>query len=118
MKERIKDIVAEILYLDDPGKIADSASLYTELNMSSIDYVDLCYLIKARLDDRVSLENLWPFDRMLLDPHYHDGKQWTDAGWQQVRAVMGWEDRAKCDLQELYAHFSVDYIVRRIGQLA
>jgi acyl carrier protein len=58
MKEDIKSIVAQILYLSGPEQVADSASLFRELNMSSIDYVDLCYELKDKVDNRISLENL------------------------------------------------------------
>jgi acyl carrier protein len=118
MKEHIKSIVAQILYLSGPEQISDSASLFSELNMNSIDYVDLCYELKDKVDDGVSLENLWPFNRMLLDPQFHTGTEWTDSGWCHVCSVMGWDGRDKCSLQDLYDHFSVNYIERRIAQLA
>lgn len=118
MKDRIKDIVAQILCLSGPEQVADSASLFEELNMSSIDYVDLCYELKDKVDQRVTLENLWPFNQMLLDPQFHTRGEWTDSGWKRVCSVMGWTDRDKRSLQDLYGHFSVDYIERRIAQLS
>ncbi|MBN3799996.1 acyl carrier protein [Burkholderia sp. Ac-20392] len=116
MKEDIKNIVAQILYLSGPEQVTDTASLFRELNMSSIDYVDLCYELKDKVDNRISLENLWPFNRMLLDPQCHTGTEWTDAGWQQVCDVMSWNGHEKCSLQDLYEHFSVNYIEHRIAQ--
>ena len=53
---------------------------------------------------------------MLLDPQCHTGTEWTDAGWRQVCDVMSWNSREKCSLQDLYEHFSVNYIERRIAQ--
>ena len=119
MHEDIKVIVARILYLNGPEQVPESASLFTDLNMSSIDYVDLCCEIKEQVDDCVSLDNLWPFNRMLLDPHFHTGSEWTESGWKRVCQVMGWDEKhGKCSLQELYNHFSVNFIVHRIEQLS
>ena len=117
MKARIKDIIAQILYLDGAEQIGDSISLFRELNMNSVDYVDLCYELKDKVDSRISLDNLWPFNRMLLDPQYHTGTEWTDVGWRQVCDIMNWKERDQCSLQDLYAYFSVSYIERRIAQL-
>jgi len=118
VKQQIKDIVARILYLDNSEEISDTASLYLDLNMSSIDYVDLCYELKEKVRDTVSLENLWPFNRMFLDPALYAASGWTQAGWQEVCRLMAWSDREPVsELSQLYAYFSVEYIERRIGQL-
>ncbi|WJF91521.1 phosphopantetheine-binding protein [Paraburkholderia bonniea] len=125
MKQQIKNIVAQILYLDDSAAIADDASLFLDLNMSSIDYVDLCFELKEHLRDSITLDNLWPFNRMLLDPQLYAEAAWTAQGWQEVCRVMGWrEEEAQkeqkallTDMNALYAHFCVNYIARRIEQL-
>ena len=119
MKEKIKEIAAQILYLSGPEEIDESASLFSDLNLSSIDYVDLCYELKDKVSDKVTLDNLWPFNRMLLDAQYHTGSEWTDKGWEQVCALMRWDgSQRKCELRELYDQFSVSFIERRIAELA
>ncbi|WP_153102078.1 acyl carrier protein [Paraburkholderia hayleyella] len=120
MKQQIKTIVAQILYLDDSAAIADHASLFLDLNMSSIDYVDLCFELKEKVCPGVSLDNLWPFNRMLLEPRFYTDAAWTAEGWQEVCRVMGWqasELAPLANMDALYAHFCVDYIARRIEQL-
>jgi hypothetical protein len=116
INQDIKRVVVPIPRLSGPEQLADSASLFRELNTSPIDYVALCDALHTKVDHRINLDNRWPFDHMLRDPQWHAGTEWTDAGWKQVCDLTNWSARDKCGAQNLDEHFSVNYIGRRIAQ--
>lgn len=117
MKDLIKDVVANILYLD-VRDINDDAALFVELNLSSIDYIDLCFELKQKTGINTDPDVLWPLNKMSLDGDLYQNGQWTDLGWKQVCGIIGCStDIAPQALKQLYGYFSVDYINNRLQAL-
>ncbi len=118
MKNLIKKIIADILYLDEHEQIDDNASLFIELGLSSIDYIDLCFELKQALNKDITQDNLWPINKMILDKHYYQDNQWTKQGWSQVCHILGLTETAESlPLSQLYQYFSVNYLNNRVKDL-
>lgn len=119
MKDQIKEIVANILYLDSIDEIADDAALFTELGLSSIDYIDLCFELKQQFNKEVEQDSLWPINKWLLEKTYYDHNQWTEAGWSKVRDLLNLESNTdKLPVQKLYDFFTVNYLENRLQEIA
>jgi len=87
---KIKEIAADILFIDDPSEIADTQP-FEDIGFTSIDFIDLCYELQQQIDPRIKPEQLWPISHFSTDPAlFADGK-WTDDGWARVREVLGLE---------------------------
>ncbi len=118
MKQTIKEVIADILYLNSTEEIADNAAIFTELGLSSIDYIDLCFELDQKYDIEITQDDMWPINRMLLQENYFDNDEWTDAGWRKVCQVVGLDESTKkMPIQDLQHAFTVNYIERRIKEL-
>ena len=119
MKDGIKEIVADILYLDSVEEVGDKSALFTELDLSSIDYIDLCFELQKKFNIKVTQDNLWPLNKMLLDKKCYQDNEWTDDGWHEVVSLVGLDNSSsKLSIQKLYDYFTVDYIDSRLQVLS
>lgn len=119
MKNQIKEIIANILYLDSIDEINDQSALFTELGLSSIDYIDLCFELKQQFNKDVEQEALWPINKWLLEKAFYDQNQWTDEGWSKICSLLKIDMVAKkLPVQKLYDFFTVNYIVNRLQELS
>ena len=117
MKTLIKDIVAKILYIDVQD-INDDTALFVELNLSSIDYIDLCFELKQKTGVNTDPDILWPINKMSLDSTLYQNRQWTDIGWRQVSDIVQCSpDSEPQPLKQLYKYFSVNFINNRLQAL-
>lgn len=115
MKNEIKKIIADILYLNSTDDIKDNASLFTELGLSSLDYIDLCFELKRKFNLDETKEDLWPVNKMILDKKLFDNLQWTDDGWRKVCHLIGINpEKEKLPVQKLYQFFTVNYLENRL----
>ena len=118
MKDKIKETITTILYLDSTDEIRDRTQLFTELGLSSIDYIDLCFELKQQFGKEVGQDDLWPINKMLRNKSYYDKNQWTDVGWERVCATLKLDSTSeKIPIQKLYEFFTVDYIENRLREL-
>ena len=118
MQTKIKEIIANILYLDSSDEIKTKAGLFTELGISSIDYIDLCFELKREFGKEVGHDDLWPLNKMLLDNNLYANNQWTDKGWQEICEILKLDVKLeKQSIQELYQYFTVDFIERRLQEI-
>lgn len=118
MKDKIKQIVADILYINSSEEISDQASLFADLGVSSIDYIDLCFELKRCFDKQVDQDNLWPINKMLINNKYYDNDQWTDVGWSEVCSLLDLSSSVeKMSVQKLYDFFTVNYIEKRLRDI-
>jgi acyl carrier protein len=109
--ESIKEIIAEILYLDDLNVIKNDSQLFSELDLSSIDYIDLCFAMKQNFGKIVEPDNLWPFNKMTNDTEMFINGAWTDKGWKKVCSILNINKDTKPELiRDLYKRFTVSYI--------
>ena len=117
-KTKIKQILSDILYLDDPETIADETRIFTDLSLNSIDFIDLIFELRNSASDQISAETLWPFPNMLLDVHYYRENKWTEAGLQKIEKYLGKKVSENVTLKDLYPHFTVNYIQQTINEIA
>ena len=118
-QDKIKEIIANILYLDSPDEIGDQTALFTNLGLSSIDYIDLCFELKQQFGKNVEQDNLWPLNKLLLDETCFFQNQWTEEGWGKICTVLKLEPTStKQSIQKLYEYFSVNYIENRLKELS
>src|SRR3990167_6772353 len=110
-KEVIRRIVADILYLNDMSQLHDNGSLFTEYDLSSIDFIDLSFELSQKSKLNFKPDELWPFNKMLTDPEYFVQENWTDKGWEKACVILGLNQALpKCGIRDLYHHFTIDYI--------
>ncbi len=113
----VKEIAADILYLDDVSELDDNQPL-GEHGFSSIDYIDLCFEIKNQVSNRVSPENLWPINAMATQQEFFDGGTWTKAGWDKVVSMLKLGAAANpIAPAELVQFFTPQVISNRISQI-
>ena len=118
-KQRTKEIIAKILYLDSGDEVGDSAPLFTELGLSSIDYIDLCFELQQAFGSHVTADNIWPINSMTLDKRYFENSEWTIEGCSRIKEVLDLSiDATPVSLKELYEHFTVNYLEKRITSCA
>ncbi len=109
-KLSIKNIIADILFLENSDSINDDTKIFTELALNSIDFIDLVFELKSNSKKNLTAEELWPFQNMLLNPQYfHDGV-WTASGLEKIRKYMNYDFDHKISVSSLYPYFTVDYI--------
>ena len=116
-KEQIRGILAEILFLDDAAAVQDETKIFTELSLSSIDFIDLVFELRKLGDAGLKAETLWPFPKMLLDDRYYGGGAWTDGGLARIQEYTGVPVRKETTLKDLYPHFTLNYIERLLNRV-
>lgn len=116
---QISQIAASVLYLDDANAIDTGKSLFKEYGMSSLDFVDFAYELKAAANKEFDPDQLWPINAMMNNPAFHVRSSWTDAGRAElVRLFDGYTTvPASGGTEELYALFSVSYVEHRLRAL-
>jgi acyl carrier protein len=117
--QEISQIAASVLYLDDAGKIETAKSLFKEYGMSSLDFVDFAYELKAAANKEFDPDQLWPINAMMNNPAFHAGGSWTDAGRAELARIFEGHTVAPSSggTEELYGLFSVDYVEHRLRTL-
>ena len=116
---QISQIAASVLYLDDVNAIDTGKSLFKEYGMSSLDFVDFTYELKAAANKEFDPDQLWPINAMMNNPAFYAGGAWTDDGRAElVRLFDGHASvPASAGTEELYALFSVGYVEHRLRVL-
>jgi acyl carrier protein len=116
---QISQIAASILYLDDVDAIDTGKSLFKEYGMSSLDFVDFAYELKAAANKEFDPDQLWPINVMMNNPEFYAGGSWTDAGRAELVRVFDGHTAvpASGGTEELYALFSVGYVEHRLRAL-
>lgn len=116
---QIAQIAASVLYLDDVNKIETGKSLFKEYGMSSLDFVDFAYELKAAANKEFDPDQLWPINAMLNNPEYHAAGAWTDAGRAELARIFEGHTAVPgvAGTEELYGLFSVDYVEHRLRTL-
>ncbi len=116
--DEIREMIGKILYLDDLSVIKDNTKVFSELNLSSIDFIDLCFELKKKVGKNVEPEKLWPFTQMSLDPELFLDNKWTQKGWQQVSSILNInEDTEPESVRDLYKRFTLEYIQHRLEKI-
>lgn len=113
----VKKIAAGVLYIDDPSELADEQPL-GERGFSSIDYIDLCFELKTQVSEKITPDNLWPFNAMLAKQEYFDGSTWTKAGWDKVCEVLEIEQASSPIVpRDLVRFFTPAVLSKRVTQI-
>ncbi|MFD9900948.1 acyl carrier protein [Mesorhizobium sp. NPDC059054] len=115
--DTVKKIAANVLYIDNISEIGDNNPL-AEYGFSSIDYIDLCYELKSNISEKITPENLWPFNAMSTTKEYFDGTNWTPSGWKRVCDALGLEEEVKpIEPKDLGRYFTPVVLSRRVTQI-
>lgn len=116
--ESLRSILIDILYLDEGEIIEPETKIFSELDLSSIDYIDLCYELKKLAGHELSPEELWPINSYTLDKALFDDGQWTSDGWIKVCDTLGIDHtNPREGVRELYHRFTPSYILYRLENL-
>lgn len=115
--QTVKKIAADVLYIEDPSTISDNAPL-GQYGFNSIDYIDLCFEFKGQISDKITPENLWPFDAMVTKEEYFDGQAWTPAGWRKICDILEIDTASdQVMVQDLVNYFTPAVLTRRVTQI-
>ncbi len=116
---QIASIAANVLYLEGPEAIDPKKSLFSHYGMSSLDFVDLAFEVRAASGKQFEPEALWPINSMMTNPELFAGGQWTQAGHLALQKLFEGhtEVPAAASAADLNALFSVDYIEHRLRTL-
>jgi len=76
---RLKKSLQIYFFLESSDDIENDVS-FEEIGFSSIDFIDFCYEVKAQINPGIEPHDIWPFSRLLIDPHFYTEGCWTDAG--------------------------------------
>lgn len=118
-KNNIKEIIANILYIDDINNIIDDGSLFTKYELNSIDYIDLCFELSQMGNIAFNPEDLWPVNKFMTDPALYSEDAWTHEGWDKVCETLTLEKTSEPkNIAELYEYFTVNYIHNYLSKLA
>jgi acyl carrier protein len=118
-KSKIAELVANILYIDDPKTIDTAKSLFRDYGMSSIDYIDFSFELQAHCGSNFSPDELWPVNSMLTDPAFFVDGKWTVAGEAYLRDLFqGFPLPASLDTRSLYTLFSIDFVASRLTRIS
>jgi acyl carrier protein len=117
--EKIAQIAANVLYLDDSNQIDVSKSLFKEYGMSSLDFVDFAYELKAAANKEFDPDALWPINIMMNDRAFYSGGAWTDSGRAELGNIFQGHSTVPATgaPEELYGLFSVAYVEHRLRAL-
>lgn len=117
--KQISQIAASVLYLDDANAINTSKSLFGEYGMSSLDFIDFAYELKAAANKEFDPDQLWPINAMMNNPEFYTTGSWTHAGHAELKRVFDGHTAlpASSGPEELYVLFSVDYVEHRLRAL-
>ena len=84
--------------------------------MSSLEFIDFAFELKARSGKDIQPEELWPVNEMMTDPAFFVDGQWTTEGVNRLRLDFCCEDMPEQpDRHFLLSLFSIEYVMRRLG---
>jgi acyl carrier protein len=113
---RVAEIVAKIMYLDNPEDLNHEKSLFKKYGMSSIDFLDFAFELREQSGKDFEPQDLWPVNAMLGDPMLYAGTTWTLLGQQRLQNVLQLQSLPRdVQLTELYEYFSIQFVARRLA---
>lgn len=118
--DRLKEILAQVLYLDSPSDIDPEVSIFNDYDMNSIDLIDFVYEIKNEEGLDVPDGSFWPINEYLSDPQLYDSQnlEWTEDGLNKLSEVFGNQvSDKKATGIDLYKYFTLNYVLYRIDFL-
>jgi acyl carrier protein len=110
---KVKEIAANILFLDSSRDIESDAS-FEELGFSSIDFIDFCYEVKAQINSGIEPHDIWPFTRLLIDPQFYTEGDWTDSGKKLVHDILGVDSSVEVSPKSLGKYWTPKFCAQRI----
>ena len=110
---KVKEIAANILFLDSSDDIENDAS-FEEIGFSSIDFIDFCYEVKAQINPGIEPHDIWPFTKLLIDPQFCTGGCWTDVGKELVNEILGVDSSVEVNPKSLDKYWTPKFCAQRI----
>ena len=110
---KVKEIAANILFLDSSDDIESDAS-FEEIGFSSIDFIDFCYEVKAQINPGIEPHDMWPFTKLLIDPQFCIEGCWTDVGKELVNEILGVDSSVEVNPKSLDKYWTPKFCAKRI----
>jgi acyl carrier protein len=110
---KVKEIAANILFLDSSDDIESDAS-FEEIGFSSIDFIDFCYEVKAQINPGIEPHDIWPFTRLLNDPQFYTEGRWTEVGKELVSDILGLDSSVEVNPKSLDKYWTPKFCAQRI----
>ncbi|MGC5701693.1 acyl carrier protein [Pseudomonas sp. NFXW11] len=114
---KIKEIAADILFLDGPDSIPSDKS-FDQIGFTSIDFIDFCFEVKSQINSEVEPDYLWPFHKMLADPALCVDKKWTAKGREVTREILQVSDINVVEPDKIGSFWTPEFCSRRLEALA
>ncbi|MEB0046167.1 MULTISPECIES: phosphopantetheine-binding protein [unclassified Pseudomonas] len=114
---KIKEIAADILFLDGPESIPSDQS-FDQIGFTSIDFIDFCFEVKSQINPDVEPEYLWPFHKMMADPALCVDSQWTVRGREMARDILQVADSDVVEPNKIGRFWTPEFCSRRLEALA
>lgn len=113
---KVKEIAANILFLDSPDDIDNDVS-FEEIGFTSIDFIDFCYEVKAQINPKIEPHDIWPFTQLLVDPLFYSEGRWTEKGKKAVNEILGLDDSVELDPKSLDQYWTPGFCAQRIERV-
>ena len=110
---KVKEIAANILFLDSLDDIKSDVP-FSDIGFSSIDFIDFCYEIKSQISSDIESHDIWPFNRLLVDPIFYSDDRWTERGRNVVNEILGVSSGVEIDPKSLDKYWTPGFCARRI----
>ncbi|MHC8393617.1 acyl carrier protein [Pseudomonas sp. LB3P93] len=110
---KVKEIAANILFLESSDDIKDDAS-FEEMGFSSIDFIDFCYEVKAQINPGLEPYDIWPFAKLVTEPQFYNDRRWTAAGMKLVNEILGSDNNVEVNPRSLDQYWTPKFCAERI----
>lgn len=84
---QVQEIISGILYLDNKDQVNPDDSL-DDIGLSSIDFIDFCFEVKSKINNRIEPDDIWPVSKMVNDDQLYINGQWTQLGRQELSKLF------------------------------
>ncbi|MFP1732619.1 acyl carrier protein [Lonsdalea quercina] len=117
----INKIFKDIMYFDESEELDPNKSLFSDYEMTSIDYIDFAFELKKQFKVDVNPESLWPVNKWATTEAFYsfDTKEWTSKGLTKLNNLLGLKGSESVDkkiqFKELYSYFTLNYINQQIS---
>ncbi|MFP1786196.1 acyl carrier protein [Lonsdalea quercina] len=117
----INKIFKDIMYFDESEELDPNKSLFSDYEMTSIDYIDFAFELKKQFKVDVNPESLWPVNKWATTEAFYsfDTNEWTSKGLTKLNNLLGLKGSESVDkkiqFKELYSYFTLNYINQQIS---
>ena len=67
-----------------------------------------------QISQSIEPHDIWPFTRLLVDPHFYTDGCWTEAGKKFVNDILGVDSSGEVDPKSLDQYWTPKFCAQRI----